>query len=65
MILDLHRQGLLVSEIARQSWLDRKTVPRYIERGLEPPSYGPRRPRSRLLIRSPAICANASKPIPA
>ena len=49
MILDLHRQGLTVSEIARQCGLDRKTVRRYIERGLEPPSYGPRKPRPRLL----------------
>lgn len=49
MILDLHRQGLTVSEIARQSGLDRKTVRRYIERGLEPPTYGPRRPRPALL----------------
>jgi transposase len=44
-ILDLHRQGLTVSEIARQSGLDRKTVRRYIARGLEPPAYGPRKPR--------------------
>ena len=49
MILDLHRQGLSVSAIARESGLDRKTVRRYIERGLEPPRYGPRKPRPRLL----------------
>ena len=42
MILELHRQGLKVSAIARQLGLDRKTVCRYIECGLEPPSYGPR-----------------------
>jgi transposase len=45
MILDLHRQGLSVSVIARQTGLDRKTVRKYIERGLEPPVYGPRKPR--------------------
>jgi transposase len=49
MILDLHRQGLSVSAIARESGFDRKTVRRYIERGLEPPRYGPRKPRPRLL----------------
>jgi len=49
MILDLHREGLTVSAIARQLELDRKTVRKYIERGLEPPAYGPRRPRSRRL----------------
>lgn len=49
MILDLHRQGLTVSEIARQSGLDRKTVRRYITRGLESPTYGPRKPRRTLL----------------
>ena len=46
-ILDLHRQGLTVSAIARQLGLDRKTVAKYIARGLEPPAYGPRPPRPR------------------
>ncbi|WP_188262666.1 IS21 family transposase [Azospirillum tabaci] len=45
MILDLHRQGLSVSAIARRTGLDRKTVRKYIERGLEAPVYGPRKPR--------------------
>ncbi len=42
VILDLRRQGLSVSAIARRSGLDRKTIRRYLERGLEPPAYGPR-----------------------
>jgi transposase len=42
MILELHRQGLKVSAIARQLGVDRKTVRKYIARGLEPPEYGPR-----------------------
>jgi hypothetical protein len=46
MILDLHRQGLSVSAIARQLGVDRKTVRKYTARGytargLEPPRYGP------------------------
>jgi transposase len=45
MILDLHRQGLSVSAIARQLEHDRKTVRKYIERGLAAPAYGPREPR--------------------
>lgn len=45
MILDLHRQGLSVSAIARRLDLDRKTVRKYIARGLEAPAYGPRAPR--------------------
>ena len=49
MILDLHRQGLTISEIARQCGLDRKTVRRYIGRGLEPPTFGPRKPRRTVL----------------
>ena len=42
MILDLHRQGLSVTAIARRTGRDPKTVRKYIERGLEPPVYGPR-----------------------
>ena len=39
MILELKRQGLGVSAIARQTGLDRKTVRKYLERGLEVPIY--------------------------
>jgi transposase len=46
MILELHRQGVSISAIARQVGLDRKTVRRYIAQGLEPPAYGPRQPRT-------------------
>ncbi len=49
MILDLHRQGLSVSAIARESGIDRKTVRKYIERGLEAPVYGPRKPRQAVI----------------
>jgi transposase len=45
MILDLHRQGLSISAIARRTGLDRSTVAKYVKRGLEPPCYGPRIPR--------------------
>ncbi len=48
MILELKRQGLGVSAIARQTGLDRKTVRKYLERGLEAPVYGPREPKERL-----------------
>jgi transposase len=51
MILDLHRQGLSVSAIARRVGIDRKTVRKYIELGLEPPIYGPRNPCARRLER--------------
>ena len=37
MILNLHRQGLPVSAIARRTGTDRKTVRKYIQAGLEPP----------------------------
>jgi transposase len=49
MLLDLHRQGLSVSAIARRLRLDRKTVRKYIAQGLEPPTYGPRAPRPQKL----------------
>lgn len=49
MILDLHRQGLSVSAIARQTGIDRKTVRKYIERGLKAPAYGPRKPRATVM----------------
>lgn len=52
IILDLHRQGMSVTAIAQQCGLDRKTVRRYIERGLEPSAYGPRKPRPTRLTRS-------------
>jgi transposase len=45
MILDLYRQGLGVSAIARQLGIDRKTVRKHIKQGLTAPAYGPRRPR--------------------
>ena len=45
VILDLHRQGLSVSAIARRVGIDRKTVRKYIARGLEPPVYQARQPR--------------------
>jgi transposase len=47
MILELHRQGLSPTAIARQLGIDRKTVRKYIARGLEPPVYGPRQPPPR------------------
>ena len=45
MILDLHRQGLSLSAIARRTGMDRSTVAKYVKCGLEPPRYGPRNPR--------------------
>ena len=42
MILDLHRQGVGISAIARRTGMDRKTVRKVIASGLEPPGYGPR-----------------------
>lgn len=43
MILELHRQGLSVTAIARRTGRDPKTVRKYVERGVEVPVYGPRK----------------------
>jgi len=62
MILDLHRQGLSVSAIARQLGIDRKTVRAYIAKGLEPPVYKKRIPRgvsSRSAASSAATASSA------
>src|SRR3954464_2837325 len=49
MILDLARQGLSVSAIARRTGLARKTIRKYVTKGLEPPAYTPRPPRQTLV----------------
>jgi len=51
MILDLHRQGLSVSAIARQVGVDRKTVRTYIAKGLELRAYKKRPPAPSLVDR--------------
>ena len=61
MILDLHRQGLSVSAIARQVGVDRKTVRNYLAKGLEPSTYKKRAPAR---IASNRICGSAWRPIP-
>ena len=47
MILELHREGGSISDIARRTGLDRETVRKYIARGPVPPVHGPRPPRPR------------------
>jgi len=49
MILELHRQGVSVSAIARQLGIDRKTVRKHIAAGLAAPGYKARPPRERLI----------------
>ena len=46
MILELHRQGLPISVIAQRTGHDRKTVRKYIQRGLAAPKYKPRAART-------------------
>ena len=43
MILELHRQGVSITAIARRTGREPKTIRKYLERGVEAPAYGPRR----------------------
>lgn len=49
VIHELHQEGLSISAIAQRTGLDRKTVRKYLKRGLKTPRYGPRTPRPQLL----------------
>lgn len=49
VIHQLHNEGLTISAIAARTGLDRKTVRKYLQLGLEAPAYGPRAPRPRRL----------------
>ena len=49
MILELHRQGISLSAIARQLGIDRKTVRTHIAKGLMAPTYTPRPSREHLI----------------
>ncbi|MGA1124887.1 MAG: IS21 family transposase [Chthoniobacterales bacterium] len=49
MIHNLKSEGLSISQIAARTGLDRKTVRKYLDRGLEAPVYGPRQPRERVI----------------
>lgn len=53
-ILELHRAGLTISAIAERTGKDRKTVRKYIRRGLAVPSYQPRVARPRVM--DPYLC---------
>ncbi|MBB2842934.1 UNVERIFIED_ORG: transposase [Rhizobium etli] len=58
MILDLHQQGLTVSAISRETGIDRKTVRKYIERGLEVPLMDRESLARRLSIRLLHTCGS-------
>ncbi len=49
MIHDLKKQGLSLTAITRKMGCDRKTVRKYLERGLEAPAHVLRQPRVCLL----------------
>ena len=64
MILDLHRQGLSVSAIARQVGVDRKTIRTYIAKGWSRQPTRSARRRRALSMALKRICARALRPIP-
>ncbi|HUV36632.1 MAG TPA: IS21 family transposase [Patescibacteria group bacterium] len=49
MIHELHREGLSIRAIARRTGFNRRTVTKYLRRGLDSPAYGPRSPRGSVL----------------
>jgi transposase len=53
-ILELHREGLSIAAIAERTGKDRKTVRKYLRRGVAVPRYKPREPRSRVM--DPYLC---------
>ena len=64
MILDLARQGLTVAAIARRTGHDRKTIRKYIARGLEPPAYKPRATGPSLIQPLRPICGSGRSASP-
>ncbi len=49
MLHKLRQDGLTISEIARRTGQDRKTIRKYLKRGTNAPVYGPRAPRESVL----------------
>ena len=49
MIHQLREQGESITAIAKRAGLDRKTVRKYLKRGVESATYGPRAPRPRVI----------------
>ncbi len=49
MLHKLRLDGLTISEIARRTGQDRKTIRKYLKRGTKVPVYGPRAPRAGVL----------------
>lgn len=49
MLHKLRQDGLTISEIARRTGQDRKTIRKYLKRGTKVPVYGPRAPRAGVL----------------